>query len=623
MPNTRTTSPNAFSALALDHGGRSRHYVPVICHTVFAPYCWPAGETIELPAPTADHLQQLAALDLTLEDFEAFKAFVGHPFRYVTRLRGSEDWVTAGDRRRLSNNQLIAHLRGDRWIGTAARKCPLPGKPAHHRTRYFVIDLDAGVDLDDRVYRTIEAIGRPSSVFRSSTSGGLHVWYFLSGPVDLFRLCNKQRTGGAVVELLANQGLHLEDGRVELYPSPSLRSAYGNRLRAPFGAESRLLDPDNGFVPMTGGSPLDDLRYVTLAFEEGDVPTVDFDALYAKAGALRIGPQVSRPTRRSRHLSGVRNQDVVRLLEHGLTGSGQLHDSLSRVAFHYRARRLDGANCTDAVLIWLDLHHNGHSRTHNRNPERARKKARDVVEGIYTKYGRVHRLPGGQKPGLSANEVDRIIEATALPFLIVDPETGELLRELKPYRMQTFLFLALQIHKAWVLSEGRRAFDEADRCESSNWASFSPPALRAFLRNVRPESGRTNEFIVPFPYELRRLLTGFTGTAQAPYWAAAKRTTLYERCRNANPFTGKCELYRVYLDFEAQARGETLYATLDSALAARYDHGQLLSRYGRHYARRIERQASGTIGPTVNIEPLDQRVIQLLAVGIPMRQEAA
>ena len=95
-------------------------------------------------------------------------------------------------------------------------------------SRLAVIDLDMGED-------ELELVGRlghaPHIVVRSSSSGGLHVMYFLRRKVSGARI----RAG--LVEALLSAGVPVQDGFVEVWPADK-------PLRLPLGSGSCLLDPD-------------------------------------------------------------------------------------------------------------------------------------------------------------------------------------------------------------------------------------------------------------------------------------------------------------------------------------------------------------------------------------------
>jgi hypothetical protein len=179
--------------------------------------------------------RQLAAIGVSVDAFAFFQRFVGHDFSFITKREG-RDWALARHRTPLNNSLLVSHLSGRRWVGTG---CRWDAAVRRFVTDYIAIDLDHHGDIEDlvdRYDRVVRALGAPTFVFRSSENGGLHVYYFLTEPVELHRLRRPNARYGAVVELLAAHDLIEANGSVEVYPRGHYRvRGTQNRLRLPFG----------------------------------------------------------------------------------------------------------------------------------------------------------------------------------------------------------------------------------------------------------------------------------------------------------------------------------------------------------------------------------------------------
>jgi hypothetical protein len=158
--------------------------------------------------------RQLAAIGVSVADFEFFLRFVGHGFSFITKREG-RDW-SLHHRTPLNNSLLVSHLSGRRWVGTG---CRWDSAARRFVTDYVVIDLDHQGDADDlidRYDRVVGALGAPTFVFRSSENGGLHLYYLLTQPVELHRLRRPSGRYGAVIELLAAHDLIEANGSVEV-----------------------------------------------------------------------------------------------------------------------------------------------------------------------------------------------------------------------------------------------------------------------------------------------------------------------------------------------------------------------------------------------------------------------
>jgi hypothetical protein len=562
----------------------------VECIYDFARYAWGRGESVELRQPTEPQIEAFASIGVTPAMFAAFSCFVGHPFDYCIRFnRADSGWRSAKIGVSLTHYQLLGHLKGDRWIATGARWNPSIGLRGRHQTRSFVIDLDFGSDLLDRFDTVSSLLGIPSLLFRSSHSGGLHAWYFLESAVDLFRLKDKQGTGGAVAKLLRGGGIAERSGAVEIYPAGKLRNGpRGNRLRLPFGAESCLLDPTAPTKRLTGGNHLDDLRRVTQLFAEKEVTVHSFERLFERARSVPVEYPIVRSAKKNGRATTSRKESVPAVLNTGITQAGRLNRSLSEVAYYFRRNGASETECSERVVEWLSTSHNGQSRTFNQSALAAYAEARRVVASIYAKYGMPRQ--SRELPPVTAGELSRLFHATAGDLSQCDPSTGEVLGELKRFRLQDFLFTANRLHKDYVFREARLAFFRiASRHPQLDFGA--PEFMERFRDQLAPvwPSPELPRFQVPFPSTLRRQIKGVTGVNHTAYWNAAKESGLYQLTRKAIPRVC-CELYAVWLDFDEVALCEG-FTNLAVALPAVQSWAELKDAYEPSYLRRIRRAA--------------------------------
>jgi hypothetical protein len=241
----------------------------------------------------AKQIAQLAALGLGTSDFEFFRDhFVGRLFDYGHKPFG-EEWFSPSPRSRITNTLLIGHLAGRHHLSTYCGRRALPNMEARYATDRFVIDLDSGGDEQDLLARydaVMKALGVPTLVSRSSSSGGLHLHYWLDELVDLHQLRTPDGSG-LVPRMLATSGLRESSGRIEIYPQAHYRTLRsGNRLRLPFGGESRLLDPHT-LDPLTSPSgtsaQVADLKFVRSRVEHGEIEPVSFAQLFDRMKSTR------------------------------------------------------------------------------------------------------------------------------------------------------------------------------------------------------------------------------------------------------------------------------------------------------------------------------------------------
>lgn len=211
--------------------------------------------------------------------------FVGSRSGFAFRpLRADASWYTKHGF--LTDAQIIGHLANRYWIGTRSR---YDSRRKVFVTPLFAVDIDAGDDAADQRRRydaVVKALAvAPTAVFRSSESGGFHLYFHLDAITDLWHL--RARSGsGAVIDLLGAHGIEERNGQVEVYP----RGRYRNTgpqptLRLPFGLGSRLLDAET--LEAKHGDPHDDLRALRVDVASGRVRMVSAADIIRRAATHR------------------------------------------------------------------------------------------------------------------------------------------------------------------------------------------------------------------------------------------------------------------------------------------------------------------------------------------------
>lgn len=534
-------------------------------------------------------LARLTKLGLMVEDFLFFvHLFVGHPWCYTTKAQG-DTWKTIA-KGRVTRELLLSHLEGTRWIGTGARKV----KGGIARAHYFVIDLDlpvqeGSVDLYSRYTAVLQAVGRPTFVLRSSSEGGLHLYYFLTESVNLYRLRNPDATRGVVVRLLRAAGIEEVAGQVEIYPrNHTLSRGVSNRLRLPFGQGSRLLDSDT-LLPIVGGNaPTDDLKLARKLVECGKLYAYDFSELAQRANdlsparpkkATRKQKSAHRQSSVSRALGGVAPAEVSELLEGGLTRPGMFNASAHRLACHF-VHHVDEAEARQVLGEWLDKKHNGRSTTYARNRERAHAELATIIERVYREYTGSRTIA---RPALSRYEARSVLETSSGGAF--DPESGE---ELKLFKLERFGWDLVQGAKQYVLTQGTAVL----RSVQDRWPQLDHDGAE-FTDRVQWAARRfwpdfsDNMFVVPVPYTLRIQVPSVGEQYQAAYWRATLANGLLVPNRNASWAAHQCGLYSVRLDCGAFGSGET-FARHEDAVAALFTAEDQRARYSRHFREQVK-----------------------------------
>jgi hypothetical protein len=569
--------------------------------------------------------RQLAGMGLRIKDFSAFATcFVGHLFDFIQRRPTDAHWQLIR-KRPLTNALLLLHLRGRRWLGTGCRWDPTLGVKGRHASSYLILDLDYHGDwvqvgaqsaadgaVDDPAWRdllrrydaVVRALGTPSIVFRSSKTGGLHSYYLFTHVVELHRLRDPDGSRGAVMQLLAAEGLVETPGQVEVYPRGQYkRRGPQTRIRLPFGRGSLALDPDT-MNRLTLGGPRADLCRFADRYERDAVRLTDPDdwircARESVAGgaapfvAKKKSPSVARRSQGAEPRDdAAAGPGVGSLWLKGLGGPGQLNAAIWRLASDLRRR---GASCTEAterLHRWLDEKHNKCSRTFNASSAGAHQEVEDVVARLFARPG-VSR-DWGALPGLSGWEARALIEATRHDHQIADPNTGELIGR---FKLQQLGFELLRRGKQWILCELRwRMADLGDEGAEGPARSALDVAVSSFW----PDTARP-EFIVPVPFNLRQAIDGVGKDTQWALWRVLQHAGVFRLGRVASADAHRAATYRVALDFGAHASEEASFSSLTAALHSILTAEDVGSLYTKHYARRIRAaQCSPDVLPSVD-----------------------
>ena len=295
----------------------------------------------------------------------------------------------------LTDRKIRAHLDGRYYVGPVAKTS----------TKTITIDLDRHGQnwrsLDKRTEAVCGAFPEASPLTFSTPSGGRHVSFMLELPAW------KKQAAGFARDRLADAGIEIRDGEVEVYPS-------NRALRAPLGRDCYLLENDTL-------DPVDADREVNLYTLDQILQDEKYDCLTIPPGysasTIPNPPERRVSRRRLRQSTSEYMERCDRLLNLGLTGPSQRNQAFLDLHYYYRVVEGLGADrAEDALWAWINQYHNHHSKEFNADPEGVRRKVRDVVRSwkphlVGTKSGKVTRPHKAARK--STPDIDERIHAYA------------------------------------------------------------------------------------------------------------------------------------------------------------------------------------------------------------------
>jgi hypothetical protein len=388
---------------------------------------------------------------------------------------------------------------------------------------------------------------------------------------------------------LAHGGLALSNGQGEFFPSTSLKGrGRGNRLRLPFGRDSRLLDPMS-LDPLGADSPLEDLRHVARSLDAGSVPLHRFDTWFELGKALPKD-RVVRPKRvrraRSASAGAPRSETGLsdaELWRQGLVRPGTLDAAIAQLFWSVRGRGSTEAQKTERIVQLLNGKHNGMSEAYN---ESLVEGERVVREKLASHFRRFHGEPRrAERPPLTPTEVRAILSATSSSAVCCDRDGVEL----KPFPLERFLFESQQEHKRFVID---RLTAEAERVRATlrGVSDTDPRFLGRWLEGLTDIAPIWEgcSFVVPWPDAKRATLTRMAGDGRHRYWSAARKSPLYHLEVPASWAEGRCDYVRVSVDLCPDG---PQYDDVACAIIATFNRAERLQRYTRYYVNEIEEAA--------------------------------
>ncbi len=157
-----------------------------------------------------------------------------HRYSYIYKSKFGGEWFSAQEKWCLSDTEILKAIACEHpkfILGTRAAKA----------SRFAVLDIDAGSKYHngkslEKLVATLSAAGlKESRLYRSSFSGGWHLYIFFEEPISSKDLRRQ------LVKLLELSGFIVAKGVLEVFPCPGERSL-GNGIRLPLQEGFAFLD---------------------------------------------------------------------------------------------------------------------------------------------------------------------------------------------------------------------------------------------------------------------------------------------------------------------------------------------------------------------------------------------
>jgi hypothetical protein len=152
-----------------------------------------------------------------------------HKYGWIYKPLGGGGWISANEKWALTDSEIlkaVACVHPKYFLGARAGKA----------TKFGVLDIDAGSKYHSKkqLERILEALAKAgihaTSVYKSSDSGGWHIYIFFDEPIS------SRDLRAQLVQLLRLSGFDIAKGTLEVFPAPGDgrgNSSIGNGLRLP------------------------------------------------------------------------------------------------------------------------------------------------------------------------------------------------------------------------------------------------------------------------------------------------------------------------------------------------------------------------------------------------------
>lgn len=162
-----------------------------------------------------------------------------HKYGWIYKPLGGGGWISANEKWALTDSEIlkaVACVHPKHFLGARAGTA----------TRFGVLDIDAGSKYHNvkQLGRILEVLAKAgiseTSIYRSSDSGGWHIYLFFDEPIS------SRDLRAQLVQLLQLSGFDIAKGTLEVFPAPGdgRNSSIGNGLRLPLQPGFAWLNQD-------------------------------------------------------------------------------------------------------------------------------------------------------------------------------------------------------------------------------------------------------------------------------------------------------------------------------------------------------------------------------------------
>jgi hypothetical protein len=401
------------------------------------------------------YTQGLSYNSSVLSHPKTFLSLFPNRSRSILRPSGCKEWTTLSRHHQLSDEELLAAVD--------ATTDDIRGARSGTQTRFANLDIDTGSLYHNelsllRLRQVLASVGlKKTKLYRSSESGGWHLYCFFSSWVD------SAQVQQSLSAWLTNQSFLLGLGQLEVFPQPVTPKSLGHGLRLPlqrgFAWLTDTADLEARREDMTAEAAVS--RFVRDLLESGNnwaQAQALIRANLSKQAADKHAPQIEDKeddgfsdlfTR-----SGLKPevyQKGEKYWFEGLSAFGQRHDAILSVGHYlwYRPEApLPGARNAgrreEAIRYWLETKHNGFSQTINRG--RWRPIEEDTRRACHWE-NKAPRVIVHEPYKLTERFVDRLVAAPALT-----PERCQKANDRREQEARDKIRQALAV----LLEEGRR-----------------------------------------------------------------------------------------------------------------------------------------------------------------------
>ena len=268
------------------------------------------------------------------------------------------------EKKPITRKDVENHLNERYWVGVRRKNTP-----------YFILDIDvhseeAAATRNSRVEKVISCFDEKPLMIQSSSSGGVHMYYFLDKSYSV------EKVQEVVKRVLGTNGVDLAYGKIELYPS------YKTPVRLPLGKDSFLLNNNLetlGIEKKEATRRILEYRLETKNLFSLD--KLDIDTRY-------IVPRKNSTVVLDNNLLYSNNvytylPDTQSLWENGLTESGTRNKAVMLLVDDCFKAGMSEDNAYTRIANWLAEKHNGESKEWLKNPEAVLLKLKNTIRLRY------------------------------------------------------------------------------------------------------------------------------------------------------------------------------------------------------------------------------------------------